>query len=86
MVGRRVEPPAAFVVAQVVGRNGALADRALLRIEGFQPCSCRVAIRAATSRRAATSSLTLSISAMQWNLTWQRGARIPLFRIRRGWC
>ena len=42
VVGRRVEPPAAFVVGSVIDWDGSLADRALLRIEGVKPRSCRV--------------------------------------------
>jgi hypothetical protein len=34
MIGWGVEPAAAFIVSNVVGRNGSPAERALLRVKG----------------------------------------------------
>jgi len=86
VVGRGVEPAAAFVVARVVGRNSALADRALLRVEGFQP---RARGFGHPGRNLAASGFVVADHACvghAGNLTRQRAARIPLFRIRRASC
>src|SRR5688500_18443141 len=42
VVSRGVEPTATFIVAGGVGRNGSLADPALLRVESLQPGACRL--------------------------------------------